>query len=325
MYNIMGKSKIHRCHICGKQYSQGSHLKRHMEIHDGIMRECRYCGRQYTGPTNLSRHEKVCRKRNVDESSTVDAPPVGEKIVVNVVNNNLIQPTQNTEMKKLTDQISQLVETNKILVTDMNELKNRQSDPITTTATNTTINGNVNTNISYYLNDTDIDIYEIKKKLIGKEAAYRYVMGLLDAKSYEKFDWLLDKTIFEKPENIPIRVVNLKEPKIIIHDKLDSTIQDNGTRMNKTCSRIVGHSVSRAMSQHVGAIIQQNDEDIQRREMNEQQQDQIDKQLDDRIGLLYNGVFKENVSGKLITLDRPVNQKHLREFLSHLSTIDIPI
>lgn len=324
--------KNYRCDICGKQYATKSNLNRHSNVHNGLIYTCQYCSKQCSDRTNLNRHEINCSKYNYGTSVSIEEDKHAPKLVLRLSNKPVELTLPDVRVDQLVEKIDQLVETNKVLATDIKELKNRQTTTTAPTSPtmNTTINvsGNVNVvnnNIRFYLNDNDIDLYEIKKKLIGPEAAYRYVMGLLDALPCEKFDWLLDETIFEKPENIPIRVVNLKESKIIIHDKLNSTVQDNGTHLNKMCGRIVGHSASRAMTQQLELIIQQNDEDIQRRELDEQHQDQIDDQIDDRLGLLYNGVLKNNVSSKLLNLERPVNRKHLREILSRLSTIDVPI
>jgi hypothetical protein len=328
----MSEIRVNLCDICGKQYAYKSGLSRHKSFHDGKKYECRYCSKQYSTSGNLTRHEKTCAMK--DERLTkaiVNENKQLKKIVLKLSSQKPARELQDDKIQQLSDQIEQLVELNHNLVTTVQELKNK---PVITNNTNTitAVNGNgnvtTNVNIHVHLNDHEVDLYEIKKKMIGDEGAYNYIMGLLNSTPSNKLNWLLDKSIFEKPENIPIRVSNLKESKLVIHNKLKSQIQDNGTQLNKICSRIIGRSVSRAMTQQLTDVIQQNEEDINRRDMNEQNeplQNQIDEQIDDRLGMLYGGPLKENVMDKLMKLDRPATQKHLKEVMGHLSSIEVPL
>jgi hypothetical protein len=342
----MDGEKINICDICGKQFTKKSNFNRHGNVHRGVTYECRYCSKQYSDHSNLTRHEKTCTIGKERETTAIvnenkqlkkivlklssKHKPIEEenkqlkKLVLKLSSQKAVQTSQDDKIQQLSDQIGQLTEV-------IYELKNK---PVVTNNTNTitAVNGNgnvtTNVNIHVHLNDHEVDLYEIKKKMIGEDGAYSYIMGLLNSSPSNKLNWLLDKSIFEKPENIPIRVANLKESKIVIHDKPQSQIQDNGTQLNKICSRIIGRSVSRAMTQQLTDVIQQNEKDINRRDLNEQNeplQNQIDEQIDDRLGMLYGGSLKENVMDKLMKLDRPATQKHLKEVMGQLSSIEVPL
>lgn len=308
----MSESKINICDVCGRQYVHRSSLSRHKTTHDGKIYECQYCAKQYNSHSNLLRHEKICHMKEEQNTPTlVEENKQLKKIVLKLSAN------KDEQVKQLTEKIEQLV-------TTVQELKNKPTG-IINSGNNNTI---TNVNIHVHLNEHDVDLYEIKKRIVGEQGAYNYIMGLLNSTPSNKLNWLLDKTIFERPENVPIRVINTKEPKLIIHDKKDSQIQDDGVRLDKICTRIIGRSVTHAINHQMSDIIQRNDDDIIRRdkqESNEQEQHQIDDRIDERISVLYSGSMKENMSDKLIKLDRPVTHKHLKGVLEQLSSATMPM
>ncbi|XP_072392597.1 uncharacterized protein [Diabrotica undecimpunctata] len=57
-YNIHINKKLHCCHLCGKNFQRGAHLKRHVDrLHYGIRRySCDYCDQTFTSKTTKDEH-----------------------------------------------------------------------------------------------------------------------------------------------------------------------------------------------------------------------------------------------------------------------------
>ena len=191
------------------------------------------------------------------------------------------------------------------------------------------INNNTNNyhlTFNMYFNDTDIDLYEIKKKLLGEEGAKNFLMGLVNCGTpNNKFQWFHDLQIFKCPEEIPIRVTDKKHNKMIIHNQKNSEIIDvGGVELNKICNRIVGKSYMKAVSTQVSPTLDQNESDrfaIWKEDSKTSRQTirpEIEDRIESRFTDLYNDTMIENPTDKILKYEHPPTIKHLKDTIEFL-------
>ena len=55
--------KKHKCHFCGKGFSEKGNLKKHIAfIHEGVNHKCETCGKSYSTAGNLKVHKCIANE-----------------------------------------------------------------------------------------------------------------------------------------------------------------------------------------------------------------------------------------------------------------------
>lgn len=129
--------------------------------------------------------------------------------------------------------------------------------------------------------------------------------------------------MFDRSENVPIRVVDPDKKKFVIHTSKETQIQDDGTHLNEMSGNIIGSSVTKMISKLLSDVVESNDQDIEN-SWKDPNNKIFEKNMNDRMDMLYSGPLKDNFSSKLLKLKKKPTNRHLTDVLRHLSTIDIP-
>ena len=227
------------------------------------------------------------------------------------------------DQKKLIENSEQ---THKMLIQTIEDLKKHPQQ-----INNNTNNYNLTFNM--YFNDNDIDLYEIKKKLLGEQGAKNFLMGLVNCSTpNNKFQWFHDLQIFKCPEEIPIRVTDKKHNKLTIHSQKNSEIVDiGGVELNKICNRIVGKSYMKAVNAQVSPTLDQNDDDrfaIWKEDSKTSMQTirpEIEDRIESRFTDLYSDTMIESPTDKILKYEHPPTVKHLKDTIEFLCPLNQPL
>ena len=284
---------------------------------------CTYCGKCFTMMKNMYRHRKHrCPYRpnlqQIHEKAKIKLQVKQEKDNKDQLILDLIK-----DQKKLIENSEQ---THKMLIQTIEDLKKHPQQ-----INNNTNNYNLTFNM--YFNDNDIDLYEIKKKLLGEQGAKNFLMGLVNCSTpNNKFQWFHDLQIFKCPEEIPIRVTDKKHNKMIIHNQKNSEIIDvGGVELNKICNRIVGKSYMKAVSTQVSPTLDQNESDrfaIWKEDSKTSRQTirpEIEDRIESRFTDLYNDTMIESPTDKILKYEHPPTVKHLKDTIEFLCPTNQPL
>ena len=269
--------------------------------------------------SNLSSNNSIVTSGNINDLD--QSTPQSSQVTIT-------DTTKYTQPASITDDTNQRVisilekteQTQKLLMKTIEDLKNHLQQ-----VNNNTNNYNLTFNL--YFNNNEIDLYEIKKQLLGEQGAKNFLMGLVHKSTpNNKFQWFHDMQIFKSPTEIPIRVVDKRHNKLIIHNRKDSEIIDiGGVELNRICNAIVGKSYMRAVSEDVRDTFEKNQVDIDAKPIERQKpiKQSIEPQLEDRIesrigDLLSSDVLSTNPAENMIKYERPPTVKHLKDTIEFL-------
>jgi hypothetical protein len=285
---------------------------------------CEFCGKTFTNRSNAFRHKQMYCLNNPDSK---------KYSLNNVVTDQIDDHMEDTGSDNKDQLIIDLLRSQKILI---DEIKNRpQVGNVTSVNANTTVNNTVNTvtcNYEYYLNDIEIDLYEIKRKSLGDVGAINYVIGLVcNSNPNNKFRWFRDTQIFKTPEEIPIRVLDRKRGKIVIHDHKNSEILDtSGYELNRMTNRIVGKSFMKCINSRINPMIEQNQEDMRAIEiektkpMSQSNENSIQDRIEARVSDLYTNVIPENPVDCVLRYERQPTIRHLKDTIEYFCSSEVP-
>ncbi len=122
-----------------------------------------------------------------------------------------------------------------------------------------------------------------------------------------------------RPEDIPIRLIDGKNPQILIHEREDHEIVDNGDILDRKCNIIIERSMMIAYTTEVGHIVAENDRDFAKinDQIDQSEQSRIYNRSEKRIDGFHGLCYYENIPGKIIEYQKKKpTLKYLRSIIN---------